>query len=87
VEGPIDPAVYSGYDEGESALHRIVAQARDGVLLYCDGQHWHLNFEAFDKVDGPCSDLKSCEETPGVDQRGNQGWVCLGTFREGHTCR
>ena len=87
MEGPIDRIVHSGDNEGESGLLRMPAQARNCVVLYRDGQHWHLNLEAFNRVDGPRSNLKSCEETPGVYQRGNEGRVCVGTFPESHTCR
>jgi len=51
MEGPIDRVVRSGGNEGKNASFRMLAQARDGVVLCCDGQHWHFNLEVFDKVD------------------------------------
>lgn len=36
----------------------MLAQARD-YALYRDGNHWKMDFEAFDKDDGPRLDLKS----------------------------
>ena len=61
------------------------AQARDDIVLCRDSQHRHLSVKTPDRANGPFPEIKSYKEDPGIDQRYDEGPVCMCTFAESHT--